>query len=35
MTYLVFIDRAENRFVFMELRSEDRMGMLESEFGFV
>ena len=35
MTYLAFSDRAENRFVFMGLGLEDRMGMLEGEFGFV
>jgi hypothetical protein len=35
MTYLAFRDRAENRFVFMGLGLEDRMGMLEGEFRFV
>jgi hypothetical protein len=34
-TYLAFSDRAENRFVFMGLGLEDRMSMLEGEFGFV
>jgi ACT domain-containing protein len=35
MTDLAFSDRAENRFVSMGLELEDRMGMLEGEFGFV
>jgi hypothetical protein len=33
MTDLAFSDRAENRFVSMGLELEDRMGMLEGEFG--